>query len=292
MRKSLLATKIIYALIMILFCSYGTARAQSIEEMASPISNPINFEDPRIFNEVRPIYMYHSIDRDFVTNGGNISIVALQLRYAVSERFSLVLNKSGYVFSRPASQWEDDSGFANLGGGFKYNFFKDTNDEVLGTAGLKFEAPTGNRDVYQGRGYGILNPFISGSAVWRSLNFMAGTGLRIPMNDNDSLLYDLDLHVDTNMGWIKPVAEISLINVWSDGKRIPIHDEGQDFFNFGASLADEKTIVTGSVGARIPLTNSSKNPTSFGAAYQLPWAQGRGTDFTDWRVITDLSFKF
>jgi len=36
--------------------------ADRLAEMNSPVSNPINFEDPRALTEVRAVYLYHKID--------------------------------------------------------------------------------------------------------------------------------------------------------------------------------------------------------------------------------------
>ncbi len=53
-------------------------------DFISPVSNPVNFEDPRATTELRPIYIYHHINQDFVTGGGDAHIVALQIRLALT----------------------------------------------------------------------------------------------------------------------------------------------------------------------------------------------------------------
>lgn len=280
--------KLISKILLSTFLGLGglNASAAPLDDMASPVSNPVNFEDPRIESNIKPLYAHHEIDDKFITGGGSVDIYALQIRYALSDRFALIATKDGYVNLRPNSVLDDSEGFANLGGGFKYAFYN-CNDSIV-TAGLRYEAPTGETEVLQGKGDGVFNPFISAGTVAGPINLIGYTGFRIPISDNDSSFYDASLHADTNLGWISPLFELNLFNVLSAGDRLPIADEGQDFFNIGSSLSEGKTMLTGAVGARIPVSKDI----SFGAAYEFPIAQGSGTYITDWRVTSDLTVKF
>jgi hypothetical protein len=40
------------------------------------------------------------------------------------------------------------------------------------------------------------------------------------------------------------------------GKRLPVADEGEDFFTFGSTESTGKTLVTGGAGARVELTGN------------------------------------
>lgn len=270
-----------------------SARADSIfDQIASPVSNPVNFEDPRIQSNIKPIFVYHKLDDKFVTSGGDVRIYALQLRYAVNERLAIIATKDGIVDFRPDGVLDDHVGMANLAGGFKYAFYKDTASRVLGTAGLRIEVPTGAEKVQQGFGGGVLNPFVSGAAVLGSdsqpINVVAATGLRVAFDSEDSSFWDLDLHVDTKVGPVSPLLELNMVHVTDAGNRLPIPDEGQDFFNFGASDSNGKTMLTGAAGLRANLTKD----VSWGIAYQIPLAHGAGTRVTDWRLTTDLTLAF
>ena len=53
-----------------------SANATPLDQIASPVSNPVNFEDPRIESNVKPLFAYHKIDRDFITDGGDVRIYA------------------------------------------------------------------------------------------------------------------------------------------------------------------------------------------------------------------------
>lgn len=269
-------------------CLSTTAKADKLDDMISPISNPVNFEDPRSRSEIRPIFVYHKIDKKFATNGGNIRIFALQARYAVNDRFSIIATKDGYIDSRPNAVFNHEKGFGNVGGGVKYAFYKDGAAGEIATAGLRYEAPVGEQKVFMGRGDGSLNPFLSGAMNLGSVNMMAATGIRWALDNKDSSFYDLDVHFDTQMGCFYPTVEFNLVHVLDAGKRLGIPDEGQDFFNFGSTLSDGKTIVTAAVGARVKLSDDIL----FGAAYQFPLTSGAGSHVTDWRLTSDLIFTF
>ena len=286
---SRIAGTLVSAIFMGGVCS---AQADRLEQIASPVSNPVNFEDPRIQSNIRPIFIYHKIDKDFVTGGGDVRIYALQARYAVSDDLAIIATKDGIVDLNPNSALNDESGLANLGGGVKYALYRDAEEGLILTGGLRMEVPTGAKRVLQGKGKGILNPFVSGAAALGCeeypLNFVAGTGFRVPFSQSDSMFYDLDLHVDTKIGAISPLLELNLVQVLDAGDRLPIADEGQDFFNIGSSKANGKTMLTAAAGARVDLMQQL----TWGAAYQFPLVHGEGTRITDWRLTTDLTYSF
>ena len=60
-----------------------------------PLTNPVFNETPYITTEARGIYMYNEIPDgdDFVTDGGNINLAALQLRVALTERLGFIATK-------------------------------------------------------------------------------------------------------------------------------------------------------------------------------------------------------
>lgn len=91
---------IVLAFMAVLSLQVGNSKlsyADDFDNLISPISNPVNFEDPRSLTEIRPIYVYHSIDDKFITQGGSVQLWALQLRYAIDDRLSVIATKDGYV---------------------------------------------------------------------------------------------------------------------------------------------------------------------------------------------------
>ena len=269
------------------------AKADVLNEMISPVSNPINFEDPRAISELRPIFIYHELGRDFATAGGNVEVYALQARFALSDRLAIIATKDGYVDFNPKATLPHGTGFANVGGGLKYAFYKDGDSGSIGTGGLRYEIPLGDKDVLQGKGDGAFNPFFSGATKFGKVNAMLGTGFRVPLDSDDSTFYDADLHFDvpvgeTGIGVLYPLFEMNLVQVVDAGKRLPIPDEGADVLNLGSSKSAGSGILTGAAGFRLRFCKTA----DLGFAYQFPITKGAGSNLFDWRVTTDLVWRF
>lgn len=260
--------------------------AQNLNDMISPVSHPVTFEDPRHSTELRPIFAYHKIDDKFVTGGGEVQVYALQARVKLSDDLSFIATKDGLVNMQLDSVVPDDEGIADVAAGFKYSVLKDTNYIV--TTGLRYEIPLGKEEIFQGQGDGALNPFVSTGYTLGDVNLVAGTGLRIAMDNTDSSFWDLDLHADYKMGSFYPLVEFNLIHAYQSGDRLPIADEGEDFFNFGASNSAGKNLVAMAVGARYRITDS----VDYGLAYQFPLDRTEGSRVLDWRITSDLIIRF
>src|SRR5690606_16538565 len=106
---------------------------------------------------LHPIVIYQNLPGKVSTTlgdlslGGDVQVYALQFEIALSERFSIVATKDGYVVFDPDNEalWSDQSGFANLAAGFKYAFLYDPASSTAASATVTFELPTGNHDVFQ-----------------------------------------------------------------------------------------------------------------------------------------------
>lgn len=305
------------------------AAADPLEEFISPVSNPVNFEDPRIESDVRPIFVYHKIDDRFLDvvraadlrpPGGDAKVVAAQIRIKLGERLALIATKDGYVWADPDHDIDNvvksGHGFANIAAGLKYNFFRDVELPALASAGIRYEAPSGEPQGLQGsvfrsknalgldlhdRGKGILNLFASGAWAYRDLHLVGYTGPRLALDGVDSSFYDTSLHVDYKIGSFYPLFELNWIYVLDGGDRLKglekagleMDEEGFDFFNLGAPSAGGNSVATAAFGARWRIlegleTFAGKGGVDLGAVFELPVTSRR--DLFDWRVTTDLIF--
>jgi len=306
--------------------SGGAVRAETTPDpflnFSSPISNPVNFEDPRATTEVRPIFVHHHISDEFADNAlqqGSVDVLAVQLRYAVTDRLALIATKDGYVWLRPNNPIQGvvqrSDGWANLAFGAKYAFWRDPELNSMATAGLRYEAPSGNAQGLQGpvfiksalgdRGNGLLNPFVSGLWGTGPLHLMGYTGFRFPLSGVDTMFFDMSLHADYRspeltfakpewkIGTISPTIELNWVQALRSGDRIPLNAEGFDFFNLGSGHVAGTGVVTMAFGARWRFVDNLQiwghtGGVDLGAAYELPvtsrqWIFG-------WRVTTDLIF--
>lgn len=310
----------------------GTAWAGSANRfgaMISPVSNPTNFEDPRIESDVRPIFAYHQISDDFLDvvqkaglrpPKGDAQVIALQLRIKLMERLALIATKDGYVWVDPENDIDNivtnGSGFADLAFGLKYNFYLDEILGLIGTGGIRYEAPSGEPQALQGsvfrsnnalnldlhdRGSGMMNLFLSGAWAWRDLSVLGYTGPRLALSNVDSSFYDTSLHADYRIGPVYPLLEINWIHVLEGGNRLqPLEDaglkmdqEGFDFFNLGAPSAGGTDVATIAFGGRWRITDKldvmgRPGGIDFGTVAEFPMTSRH--DIFGWRVTTDFVF--
>jgi hypothetical protein len=284
--------------------------ADPFGEFISPVANPVNFEDARATTEVRPLYVYHRISDDFGKevglNGGDAHVVAVQLRVAVTERLALIATKDGYVWLRPDDELdqivEKRNGLANLAFGLKYAFYRDPERRAMGTFGLRYEAPVGDKDVKQGkvfrlnaleeRGDGVFNPFLTGLWGIGDFHLQAYTAGRIPIDGVDSTFFDMSLHGDYRIGSFFPLLELNWVQTVDGGDRAPIDQEGFDFFNLGSKDAGGHGVVAMALGARwraaehFELASGRSLAIDMGAAYELPLTDRE--DVFGWRVTSDV----
>ena len=286
MRKINVFASCLVCLLALTLGRTNAVKADHLDQMISPVTHPVIFEDPRHSTELRPIYAYHKIDDKFITEGGDVSLYALQARFQVSDNLSIIAVKDGYIDFNPDKVVAKDTGFANIAAGAKYSFYCD--EDSIATAGLTYEIPMGDEEVLQGKGDGMFNPFIAVGHVIDNWNFMMTTGFRLRVDAEDSSFYDLNAHVSYKMENFYPLLEFGLITVMDGGQRLPIPDEGEDLFNFGSTQASGKTIPTLAIGGRYRLADNM----DLGAAWQFPLDDGPGTRIIDSRVTADLIYRF
>lgn len=263
--------------------------ASQLDKLSSPVGHPLVFEDPRISTELRPAYAHHRIQKGFVTQGGTVNYYALQARFALDDRWAIIATKDGYIDFNPDAALSDEEGWANITAGAKYAFYVDDAAGSIATVGLRYEAPWGSDEVFQGEGDGVINPFLSAATILGPVNIMANTGVRVPFDDADSSFFDANLAVTYPIAErFFPSFELNVVHVLEGGKRLPIADEGFDLFNFGSSEADGETTVLGAAALRVRLMDNL----DWGVAYQFPMTSGSGSNLTQWRVTTDFIFRF
>lgn len=279
-----------------------------INDLRRPMTNPTLFDLAVPSTNIRPIFIHHLLPDSVNTTagdlpvGGDVQVYALQFEYALSERFSLVATKDGYVDFNPDATLSDESGFANLGGGVKYAFLLDPEAGYALSGSATFEFPTGNSDVFQGEGDGAVNLILSGLKVVDDWQFAAGTGVSIPFSDQQSTNGFLSLHASREITpWFIPLVELNWYQVLSagDGRNafpdqaggaVPgiVEFEGNDFFNLGASNADaNRSLVTAAIGFRSRITDSIQT----GVAYEMPLTEEENS-VIDGRLTLDLVWRF
>jgi hypothetical protein len=104
-----------------------------------------------------PVFLGTWVNGDRPLGDGNVQVYGAGLNVALSERLSFGLNQGGYA---TAKFRENRDGWLNLGGFAQYTLIQDVPNQFLLTAGLRWEAPSGEAEVFQAAARRILPPML------------------------------------------------------------------------------------------------------------------------------------
>lgn len=285
----------------------------AFEDAVRPMTNTTLFDLALPTTNLRPIFMHHTLPDQVSVGpggagrlpmGGDVQIYALQFEIALSERLSIVATKDGYVDINPGDTaiWSEQSGFANIGAGLKYAFIYDPENEFVLSGSATFELPTGNDDVFQGQGDGVLNLIVSGLKIWDDFQLAGGAGLRLAMDDTQSTSSFVSAHASYKVhDWFIPLVELNWHHVLEPGNGTAAFNsqagggvpgaaafEGSDLLNFGsANAGSNRDLVTAAVGFRSQITDAIQ----VGAAYEVPLTDEEDSIIEN-RLTLDLIYRF
>ena len=270
-----------------------------LDDTISPVANPIYFEDPHITSEVRPVYMYHMLPDSFdfagghVPLGGQVQVMAVQARYALTDRLALIATKDGYIEFQPDHVLAHHYGWGDITAGLKYALVDNQDKELLVTPGVTVTVPTGSTDVWQGRGSGDENIFVSAEKGFDKFHVTGNVGVIIPndFSQNTAQLHyslQLDYHI---CQYFTPFFALNGETILSDGNQkllgvVPLNTEGYDLINFGSTQASGTTQLTVGGGFRTRLVKN----VDVGVAYEAGIVDPVG--IFDSRVTADLIWRF
>ena len=266
------------------------------DNFVSPISNPFLFEDPRSLTEIRPNFIYQKIPSPQPNfQGGNIWTAALQGRIAITNRFSITLNKIGVtgVNSSSSSPLGDHVGLTELWFGPKVTVIRDEENGTLLAVGSQFHVPLGSGSVYQNTGKLSIVPYATFGQTFLktrlgSFNTLLAAGYSFSINNARSDYFYSSAHVSYDVGnyhRFYPVAELSWFQATTNGTSNVIKGEGRDLVNFGGE-GKGSSLLTGALGARYKVTKNIE----VGGAYEIPLVGNR--DFFSQRFTVDLIWRY
>jgi hypothetical protein len=102
-------------------------------------------------------------------------------------------------------------GFLNLGGFLQYTLIEDVEDQFLLTGGVRWAAPCGSHEVFQGKGPGLMAPYFTAGKEFGEFHVLATGGYQFPFAGSGKLESDLfygNVHLDRRcFGWLYPLVE-------------------------------------------------------------------------------------
>ncbi len=276
----------------------------AFEGLITPVSNPFFFEDPRSVTEVRPLFIVQDApgsSRNPVFDRGDSYFYGLQGRLALTEQWSIVINKLGFVTFQPKNPQLDPNGDIQRGTGFaefdigpKFTFLRNTNTGTVMAFGVNLDLPVGSKKELQDTGTLSIDPYFTigqtfGRSSWGQFNFVGTAGFDFAADDQRSDFFHSALHLDYDIAcahkWF-PLAELNWFHYTSSGSDRPISFEGVDLGNFGASDVSGHNDLSLALGLRYKFSEHIQA----GAAFELPLVGER--DIQEYRFTFDLIFRY
>jgi hypothetical protein len=273
--------------------------------LASPVTNPFLFEDPRALTELRPVFIYQGAPSgNPIFRGGNSEYYGLQARLAFTERLSLVINQFGFVSlnpndpgADPSGKFSKSTGFGQITLGPKYTFWRCDDWHSIAAGGLMFQIPAGSSRVFQDTGTLSLVPYLTAAknfglgSGWGSINVMGTTGYSASVDRQRSSYFYMSAHVDYNIAntnMFFPFLEMNWYHYTQGGKANDpgFGFEGTDLVNFGSHSLGGRDFLTIAPGLRFKLNEHIQA----GAAIEFPLLKQK--EITDYRLTFDLIFRY
>jgi hypothetical protein len=289
------------------------------EGSVMPMSFPYIFEDPYITTGLNAVGIYHGTPNDSVFAGGDIGILALQARLAITDRLAFIATKDGFGWidsDHPSPAVRNTKGFFNITAGLKYAAWQWKGDgegeSAILSPSLRYEIPLGEKDVFQGNDSGAIIPALSGgyhNDGWNVIGDLGGQWGLDRDKSSSSLFYNLHVsHAFAFERWsirfLVPFIELNGLYYVRSGegrRKLPTQPtlrlktgtaalglppfEGVDAANLGSDTVAGNNIVTMAWGLRLPLDNDL----SLGASYERPLSNRR--DIWEERVTVMLTWE-
>jgi len=265
------------------------------DALISPVTNPFFFEDPRSVTEIDPLLIVSKAPKS--NGGGNVEFYGLQGRLALSQQWSIVINKLGFISLNPQTDvdgYHPSTGFAEFDVGPKFTFWRDENLRNVAAVGLNIEAPIGSKSVFQDTGTLGLDPYITygqtfGRSSFGSFDFLGEAGYSFAADDKRSEFFHASAHIDydvANLHRIYPLLEMNYFHYTRRGDDTDLGFEGADLVNFGSSTVGKRDLLTIAPGARYKINEWA----SVGAAVEFALTQEK--DLEQYRFTLDLTFRY
>lgn len=219
----------------------------SVEPAVHPITAPYYHEDSFVTSDVRAWYLHHDVPDN--TLGGEIQVVALQLRLALTERLQLVAYKDGYTDINVGGTALDGSGWNDIAAGLKYKFLSDWEHNLHAAVGVGYEFRYGESSVLQNDDE--LRVWASINKGFEKWNFGGTVNYLRAVDEGQGTFGNADMvtwhaHVDYRLcDWFSPVVEVNGYHAVNAGPNVlPFH--GIDAVDIGGGAG--QPVYTAAIG--------------------------------------------
>jgi hypothetical protein len=256
---------------------------QGFDSFVHPVTSPLYFHDPFIDTRTNIVYLWNKFPKGSDLKGGDISVWALPIWVALTEKLQLTAEIDGYSRLR-ARALAPDEGWNDLAVGLKYNLLADVENQFALSTGLSWRLSNGHSMTLNG-GVDELNPYITAAKRMDKWQFIGTFGGRLPMDENKGnyiLHENLSIAYELLEGFF-PLVEFNGLQYLSDGNRLPLDVGGLDYANIGSNNVEGNSTFWAGVGFRWKVNKNVE----VGAAYEVPLSS-RENDILDQRVTVSI----
>ncbi len=250
-----------------------------------PISAPYYHEDAFITTDLRAWFVQHEFPSNSLINDGDASVVALQVRAALTETLQFVAYKDGYADFDTGLV--DESGLMDVAAGLKWAFLQDWQADLHAAAGLGYEFGVGDDDVLQDdeelRLWASVNKGFEELHLGLNVNALFALGSEDALGDSDRLSWHA--HGDYYaLDWLSPVLELNGYRTLSEGDNTPLPFSGVDVANLGGGEGED--VITAALGGELRPAEGL----GLRAAYEFPLTDEEDLFGYRWTVSATLGF--
>ncbi len=269
---------------------FVTGLRGGFESFPRPIGSPLYFEDPFINTDLRPLFLYHEFPESSLLGGGDLAVLAVQARLALTERFQFIATADGRA-DLEAGALPEGEGWNDIAMGLKYALYTDHETLSIVSTGIRWRLSNGSREVFQGT-EDEISLFVSGSRRFGEKLYMtAGVCGRITTHSgqgNDSINWDVNFSYELLKDFF-PLIEYHGFHYLSNGDRIPGARDGLlDYGNLGAGDVRGSSAHWSTLGFRW----NFKEGVCWGIGYGFALQPSSKNDIYDERFTTNLIFTF
>jgi len=221
------------------------------DNFVMPVGQFVYFEDPFITTDLRLMYVYHQIPNRSVLRGGQVNLIAAQIRVALTERLAFIAVKDGYSWVDTRITASGD-GFNDVMVGLKYALIVDPQEQFVLSTGLRWEWVNGSTDAFQGGDSQEISPFFSVAKGWDKWHFLGAVSGRIPTDHHDanySVVWNMHLDYKLTEAF-RPLIEVHGIHWLSNADKLPLSEDFLDVGSLGAAKARGRDFFSMGLGFR------------------------------------------
>lgn len=265
---------------------FFTGLRDGFEKFPRPLDSPLYFEDPFINTDIRPIILHHEFPESSLLGGGDLTILAVQARLAVTDRLAIIATADGHA-DLEADALPQDEGYNDLAAGIKYAFYVNKEKMSIMSAGLRWRLSNGSRGLFQGI-EDEISVFVNGAKQYDKLYVIANLTGRLTTHGsqgNDSVSWNVNASYKVTETF-SPLIEYHGFLYTSNGNRLNVRDGLLDYGNLGAADVRGSMAHWGMLGFRWEV----KPGVSFGMGYGTRLRNDN--DIYDRRIVANLVFTF